>query len=261
MTVSNTPFPCRTRHRCGQRRSPLTAWLGANRWLENRRYRQGIAVLGVCLLHLLFFLALHRLLGSEPETRGDTAALQVRLIDDSGTPPAADVMPMPVPSRRASAVLQRPQGIRHVDTRPAQSTKKLVDVPVRRPRQRADSSGLFDKAGRVILPDPGDGDRSASFSTLKQPPEFAANPLDHVAALPYRSTRFNRRWVPDGETLAGAFVRKATLEKHWDTRAGNRIQCAVVVIIPACLWGWIPRVPIEELQAMRADPPMPRVRP
>ena len=127
--------------------------------------------------------------------------------------------------------------------------------------RRARNPDLFDPAGRVVLPKPSPAQPTDPFATTRPAPGFAANPLDHFDALPFRGTRFNRRWVPEGETLGGAFVRKATFEKHWDTRGGNRIQCAVVVIIPACLWGWIPRMPIEDLQAMRADPPAPRVHP
>ena len=260
MTASTTPYPRLSMHRCAQPRWRLSGWLLADRVLEQRRYRSGIAVLGVCCLHLLFFLALQTLLRPEQGLPPESAAIQARLIDDSIAPTAAPVLPVPAPDQETSPA-RRPIGPKESRPRHAEAMTAGLDRGGAAPPRRARKPDLFDPAGRVVLPTPVPAEPTDPFSTTRRTPEFAANPLDHLDALPSRSTRFNRRWVPEGETLGGAFVRKATFEKHWDTRGGNRIQCAVVVIIPACLWGWIPRMPIEELQAMRADPPMPRIHP
>ena len=260
MNDRTTPFRRPAGQRCSHSNGRLSTWLPASRFIDERRYGQGIGILGVCCLHLLFFLALQALLRSEPGLPSVASAIQARLIDDSIAPPVASVLPAPALNRETSRV-QRTIGREKSQTRQGQAVTPRLDRRRPAPTRRARSPDLFDSAGRVVLPDPAPVEPTDPFSTTRQAPEFASNPLDHLDALPYRSTRFNRRWVPEGETLGGAFVRNGTFEKHWDTRGGNRIQCVVVVILPACLWGWIPRAPIGQLQAMRADPPKPRTRP
>ncbi|MEP6880881.1 MAG: hypothetical protein ABI866_02755, partial [Dokdonella sp.] len=87
---------------------------------------------------------------------------------------------------------------------------------------------------------------------------YTPNPMAHQSPLPYQATPFDRYWKPDGETLLGEWVRKASKEASHDTKYGTRVTCKAFLFLMACGWGPTPRVSIEELKAMRADPPAPR---
>ena len=228
---------------------------------RQERRRLHLAALAAVLFHVVIYFVLRALTLPNPIGMFDETALQVRLIDPSADAPVA--VPPTRPMAVEPAVRAKVDGMSgHL--RPALSNNAIADVANRAATVTSAPTPvgvpeLFDDSGRVVLPEAGFVKDSDTFVTTGRVPEFAANPLDHLEALPFRPTRFNRRWVPERETLAGTFVRKGTFEKHWDTRGGNRIQCVLVVIFPACMWGWAPRVTIEELKAMRAELPPPRL--
>ena len=101
-------------------------------------------------------------------------------------------------------------------------------------------------------------DDPALFGARKPLAEFRSNPMSHESPLPYQPTRFDRYWKPDDETLLGEWVRKASKESSYDTKYGTRINCKAFLFLMTCGWGPTPRVSIEELKEMRANPPAPR---
>ena len=113
---------------------------------------------------------------------------------------------------------------------------------------------LFGHDGAIALPESG----TAGQRTFGSP---EGKPLAHDNPLPYEATRFDRMAPPVRESLGGEIVRRTTYTHTWHTRSGTRIQCMTSLVMAGlgiCGWGLEPRATAEELQAMRADPPMPR---
>jgi hypothetical protein len=226
---------------------------------EQRRVRFALCV--SLIAHVVLYVLIRLCATPQPLASFENGAIRLRLIDAT---PETIVEPVPsVPARtglRARQAMARPTGPgnggRHEPARP---------LPVDAESAGSDTSkqeppALFDADGRPVLPTSANERADGAFGSTYRQPEYAANPLKHRPALPGRTTRFERDWIPANETLAGEWIRKGTVKKQWDTRGGNRVQCTLMVVIPGCSWGWAPRVTIEELQAMRADPPPPRNR-
>ncbi|MET0224901.1 MAG: hypothetical protein ABW187_00505 [Dokdonella sp.] len=117
---------------------------------------------------------------------------------------------------------------------------------------------LYDQTGRVLLPDaPADGAAVVSFPDR---PRVAreGNPFVHRSPLPYTPTRLDKYWPSVRETLGGELVRKATMKRVSRTPWGTQVECTWVLFFGGCSWGAEPRATAEELQQMRADPPMPK---
>jgi hypothetical protein len=223
---------------------------------DQRRVR--FAICASLIAHVILLVLLRVCATPPPMTTFENGAIRLRLIDASPEPVAAPVPLVPVrsgPRAHDAIPTTRPAGPDNGD--PHERTRSLPALPestgssTDTPEIRA----LFDANGRVVLPTPADERAVDAFGSIDRRPEYAADPLKHRRALPGHTTRFERDWIPANETLAGEWIRKGTVKKQWDTRGGNRVQCALMVVIPGCSWGWAPRVTIEELQAMRADPP------
>jgi hypothetical protein len=133
------------------------------------------------------------------------------------------------------------------------STPTTADTPTLR---------LFHRDGSIDLPD-GDTEAGdpAAFGSRKRVAPYSPDPMVHRSPLPYEPTMFERVWAPRDESLLGEWVRNATRSKSWDTQGGTRISCSAFLFFGGCGWGPTPRVSIEELKRMRADPPMPRPAP
>jgi hypothetical protein len=223
---------------------------------DQRRVR--FAICASLIAHVVLFALIRLCATSQPIASLDSGAIRLRLIDAAPAPigvPAA-LVPVRIPPRSDQAnTMTRPaargSGGPHERTQslPAHSESPAGSA------SKPDAGALFDADGRVVLPPPADERAVDAFASTYRRPEYAADPLMHRRALPGRATRFERDWIPANETLAGEWIRKGTVKKQWDTRGGNRVQCTLMVVIPGCSWGWAPRVTIEELQAMRADPP------
>ncbi len=218
----------------------------ASREPESRIRR---VALGVSLLLNLVFVVM-AYFGALPHRRpaADRAdrPMIVRLIDRAVEAPSPNpsqpatlapeiALPLPPIARRVSPLSRRPQAPREEASEPQSQTLHL-----------------FDATGRVMLP------QSIATDTPRSPSNDA---LAHRNDVPYASTRFERAWTPRDETLGEALVRETTISHTWSTPWGTEIHCVatlVMALIGGCGWGYAPTAPIEELQRMRADPPMPR---
>jgi hypothetical protein len=237
---------------------------------SDRRKRLRIALVISLILHGLLYLGIRQWTKLHWDTSAETQVIHLRLIapePDSPLPIAVQPLPaapdpgpvMPTPSelsvdRPVPRIPDRPQ--LPVPAQPSVSplasdaiTPTLSDATI--------ATGIFDKHGNVILPAAPDDD-PAVFGSRKRTPEYSPNPMAHASPLPYKKTPFDKYWKPDGETLLGEWVRKASKETTYDTIHGTRITCKAFLFLMACGWGPTPRVTIEELKAMRETPPAPR---
>jgi hypothetical protein len=115
---------------------------------------------------------------------------------------------------------------------------------------------LFNADGSVALsPDAlSEERRPAGKSTLRR----------SGTGIGYAPTRFESIWAPRDESLGDEAVRRSTFSHSWRLPGGTEIHCSVTLVLGmlgGCGWGRPPRLPIEELKRMRADPPMPRTKP
>ena len=206
------------------------------------------------LLNLAFLLALrfgampHRSVRLTPTH----AALQVRLIDSS----PAQALSAPLES--APALLSEHGVPEHVASKRLHESRSTSVPVVPVEEQPAPTLRLFGDDGRVLIPQ--DASHAESFPAQRADHDafVRANPV------PYAPTRFERVWAPRDETLGEALVRETTVTHTWRTPWGTQVSCTaqlVLGVIGGCGWGFAPTAPIEELQRMRADPPLPRDTP
>jgi len=117
---------------------------------------------------------------------------------------------------------------------------------------------LFDRDGNVRLPEsPVQNGGEVAFGAH---PRGSPYPFARRNLVPYAPTYFDRAWVPGDESLGGELIRRTTFSHTWRTPWGTQISCAVslvLAVIGGCGWGHAPTATIDELRAMRADPPMP----
>jgi hypothetical protein len=234
---------------------------------SDRRKRLQIALVVSLILHGLLYLGVRQWTLLHRENAADTQVIQLRLIE-----PVADIpLPLDVPPPPPSVEPARDPTTPTTSQLPA--IAPAPPMPVKPPSPPVSplvsnaitpanpdanaATGIFDKEGRVILPAAAEDD-PAVFGSRKHTPEFSPNPMAHPSPLPYKATPFDRYWKPDGETLLGEWVRKASKETVYDTKHGTRITCKAFLFMMACGWGPTPRVTIEELKAMRENPPLPR---
>ena len=171
--------------------------------------------------------------------------LHVELIEEE-RPLAPPVVTEPAPPLRFPAPAQhrarvaRRQGPRE----PAPETLPRKETP-----------RLFGLDGRVLLPEAGDGTHSGSGM---QEGSAHGDAFARTNPVPYTPTRFNSYWPDVRETLGEEIMRKTTIVYGWRTPWGTVVECKASLIllgIGGCGWGPAPRLTIEQLRAIRADPP------
>jgi hypothetical protein len=89
----------------------------------------------------------------------------------------------------------------------------------------------------------------------------SGDPFARRNPVPYEPTRFESVWAPSRETLGQELIRKSFVTHTWLTPWGTQVTCSasfILGMLGGCTWGYAPTATIEELKAMRADPPMPR---
>lgn len=207
-------------------------------------------------------------------------AIRLRLIDARAAEPAqaeppahADTAPQAAPAHGAAPRTPAPkrdsgpakrQESGSVITTAADTPKPVPDETAPAPAIVSSPLRVFNLDGSVTLPDV-EGEAAAAdpaaFGRRARASAYAPDPMAHRSPLPYEPTRFERDWTPQGESLLGEWVSRATVTKTWDTAGGTRITCSSFLFFGGCAWGPAPRVTIEELKRMRADPPMPRPSP
>ena len=231
----------------------------------DRRKRYRLALVISLIVHGMLYFGIRHWSLLHRDVTADSTVIHLRLIDGPSVEPPREIVRASSPAQPAvaahekkSAVVPTPLSVRQSGTLFAEPINP-VDVSNAVPAkvESIDSvSAIFDQRGRVILP-AAVTDDPAVFGSRKHAP-FTPNPMAHQSPLPYKATPFDRYWKPDGETLLGEWVRKASKEASYDTKYGTRVTCKAFLFLMACGWGPTPRVSIEELKAMRADPPAPR---
>ena len=211
--------------------------------------RRRLSLIVSLLLNLVFLLALY--FGTAPHGRVDAwragRALQVRLIEPRPAlpvPAASDAEPPP-PSATRAAQRRMPARAR------AEAPAVHADAPSSPPLN------LFGIDGRVLIPQADSKDSRFPIAPA------TGDTLARRNVVPYAATYFEGAWVPRDETLGGEILRKTTSTRRWRTPWGTEIVCSAtwLLALGGCGWGFAPTAPIEELQRVRADPPMPRNAP
>ncbi|MBO9663799.1 hypothetical protein [Dokdonella sp.] len=246
----------------------------------DERLRRRIAAAVALLLNLAFLVALDQVMRPlarerTPWVRVEPAdVLQVRLIE--APPPAAsppEVPPVSEPAAvpaPAETPVERSRRLRST-ARPASDAGTAPPAPRREPAQatvstvstpstRADSSTapqFYERDGQVRLPDAKAAQGETPFPHLPIVPT-QGNPFVHTNPVPYEPTRFDKYFPDVRETLGGELVRKATVKRSGRLPWGTYVECTWVLFFGGCFWGTPPSATIEELKAMRADPPMPK---
>lgn len=239
-----------------------------------RRLAAGVAL----LLNLAFLVALDHVMRPLARERAPwqriapTDVLQVRLIEEtppSSMPaPAQETPPMPEPpaptvvERRPRARPNAPAPSRTAAAPAEASPARENPVAPVQPDVSAPVSStpqFYERNGQVRMPDASVGAAETPFPQLPIVPT-EGNPFVHRNPVPYEPTRFDKYFPSVRETLLGEVVRKATVKKAGRLPWGTYVECSWVLFFGGCGWGSPPRASIEELKAMRADPPMPKVR-
>lgn len=82
--------------------------------------------------------------------------------------------------------------------------------------------------------------------------------FDRPAELPGTRSRLDGVWAPEGETLGGELIRRATIEREFKDRWGGRVRCKISPLtfgLPACAFGFaqepLPDAPLAPNEAPR----------
>lgn len=246
MSVPHVAHPAVRRRRC----APSEA--------AERRQRTA-ALLFVIVLHLLLAIAAYRAVRPHPSDAapplGAQTIMHLRLID---TPAATSAVPLPVPAAIATPALPAAASAR--TAMPAAPAAVAPPASALAPPAAVGGGpalpGWVERDGSVRLPDAVAAPRTFSNRPLRE--ADAPNPLVHRDVLPYTPTRLEGVWAPRDETLGGEVLRRGTAEGKVNLPQGYQVRCVWMLIIGGCGWGKAPQASIDELKAMRADPPMPR---
>ncbi len=224
---------------------------------ERRRRRSALTI--VLVLHLLFAIAAYRAAqwhrpDAAPVPLAADGVMHLRLIDKGPAPIAAVAAPEPPPARAAS-IPSAP-----APAAPAGTTSAVPPAAAAAARSEPErdepAPRWIDRSGAPRLPAP----VAAPGTFSNRPPRETGvpDPLAHRSPLPYAPTRFEKDWAPRDETLGGQWLREHTVSRTVDLPQGYQVRCTWMLILGGCGWGKAPQATIEELKAMRADPPMPR---
>lgn len=248
----------------------------------DERLRRRLAAFVALLLNLAFLVALDHVMRPLPGKHAPWShaapgdVLQVRLIEVA---PAPAPQPQPAPEVPAAPRMQQSPAtapaIAPAERRASASARsKAADRAAPAEQGRAPESAreamseaadpaapatpqFYDKGGQVRLPEVNTAGGEAPFPDLPIIPT-EGNPFVHKNSVPYEPTRFDKYFPDVRETLGGELVRKAIVQRTARTPWGTQITCTIVLFFGGCTWGHVPRATIEELKAMRADPPMPK---
>jgi len=225
--------------------------------------RSRIALVVSLLLNIVFVIVLEW--GTRPHdtqivARDRGGALQVRLIEpaiEAPPLPEAPISPSP-PATRHGATRSRVRRVPESSKRvPAPDADERTQQSAPASEAAATELRLFDVNGRVRLPGSTPGDLSAISAFPASPlAVHDGDPFARRNTVPYEPTRFESVWAPRDETLGGELLRKLALERTFLTPWGTQVTCSWLLVLGGCSWGYAPTATIEELQRMRADPPM-----
>lgn len=228
------------------------------------RRRRLAALTAVLVLHLLFALAAYRAArlhrpDAVPALRAAEEVMHLRLIDAGPDPIAAPAvaLPVPPPSRAATMPSASSPAAPPADADATGAAPLAAATGTTPGPDRTDPAPRWiERDGTPRLPAPVAAPRTFSNRPLRE--AGAPDPLAHRSPLPYAPTRFEKDWAPRDETLGGQWLREHTVSRTVDLPQGYQVRCVWMLILGGCGWGKAPQATIEELKAMRADPPLPR---
>ena len=231
-------------------------WQRSLRWTrpapDKRRIAWGI-LLGIIVtaIELIGFgLGMQRQIAKET-LRAPTEAVQVTLIPETESVPEPPQIEPPAKPER-SATTQRRHVVAQRSSRAPRAPINVVSTP------EAPTLRLYDPDGRVRLPEDVTPRTDEEIGFSQHAFATAGDPFARRNPVPYEPTRFESVWAPSRETLGQEIVRNTTWTRTWRTPWGTEIGCSVsfLMLLGGCGWGFAPTATIEELKAMRADPPM-----
>lgn len=233
-----------------------------------RHRRFLLAIVASLVAHGLFYFGIRHWSHQPHDVAVESPAIQLRLIDASPIRAqredarVSSLTPQsPAPGTRVSVVapILASASAARSDPLPAVAPGPVrIQESVSAVEQGVGvTMAIFDRQGRVIVP-AASAEDPHKFGVRNRDSSFESRPMEHQSPLAYQPTRFDRYWKPDGETLLDEWVGKLSKEVSHDTKHGTRISCGAFLFLISCGWGHTPRVTIEELKAMRANPPAPR---
>lgn len=221
-----------------------------------------LAVAGVVLaFHALLAVWLARALAPAAPfeaigARGPEQVLIVRFPEPRPEPPAELPEP-PIPRPSTSAAARR-------DGRPERMPAPTAVEP---PTSAAEAApGVSAARLRDALSDDLRQQSMRARDEAMSPPRGFGRPagpalgevFDRPTELPGRRSRLDGVWAPDGESLAGELVRRATVEREFKDRWGGRIRCVISPVtfgLPVCAFGFaqepLPDAPLAPNEAPR----------
>ena len=200
------------------------------------RLRLGIAL----FIAIAFQVGLVVLLRLEMRPRfvapaiGDrSTAIQVSFFEPPPQPSAAPAAPQIAPP---PPLASPPRRVHIEPHRPNAMTATLGPPPP--------ALHVYGHNGQVLLPPPSS---IATTPGYKAPQPQEPGLMKHTTPLPYQSTRFNKDWAPENESLGAKAFRKAvdatTKEKTIRLPGGMKIKCAISPLLIAAGCGPLPPPP------------------
>ena len=184
------------------------------------RWRFRLALFLTVVFHIVLFVLVRlemrpRYL-APPETPRENA-ITVNLYEAPPTPTQAPAPPPPIelPPLRIREVSPRQA---HVERRNPNAMSATIGETQSAPR-------LYNKQGQALLPPPS----SAGTPGYATPEPSEPSLMKHSTPVPYQSTRFDKDWAPDKESLGAKTFRRAvdatTVQKTVRLPGGIKIKC------------------------------------
>jgi len=193
------------------------------------RWRWGLALFITIVFHIVLIVLVRLEMRPQrlalPETAQENA-ITVNLYEAPATPteaPAPPPPPIELPPLRTRQVSPRQV---HVEQRNPTAITATIGESQPTPR-------LYNKQGQALLPPPS----SAVTPEYATPEPSEPSLMKHSTPLPYQSTRFNKDWAPDKESLGHKAFRQAvdatTAEKTIRLPGGMKVKCVASPLVLA----------------------------
>ncbi|MGH8212657.1 MAG: hypothetical protein ACREPP_05440 [Rhodanobacteraceae bacterium] len=184
------------------------------------RWRWGLALFLAILFHIVLVVLVRlemrpRYIAPPESTRED--AITVNLYETPAVPAQAPAPPPPIelPPLRTREVSRRQTNVEQRN--PGAITATIGETQ--------SSPHLYNEQGQALLPPPS----SAGTPGYATPEPNEPSLMKHSTPVPYQSTRFNKDWAPDKESLGAKAFRRAvdatTTEKTIRLPGGMKIKC------------------------------------
>jgi hypothetical protein len=184
------------------------------------RWRWGLALFITIIFHIVLIVLMRLEMRPQhlalPETARENA-ITVNLYEAPTVPAETPAPPPPIelPPLRTREVSPRQV---HMEQRNPTAITATIGESQPTPR-------LYNKQGLALLPPPS----SAGTPQYATPQPAEPSLMKHTTPLPYQSTRFNKDWAPDKESLGAKAFRRAvdatTAQKTVRLPGGIKIKC------------------------------------